>query len=95
MAIIPGYSAAQQEDFAAHYRELVLPQLMRLVAAWAVWVGDGRAPYCEAAGSIMVEAVRLGAAFLADEDLASLEDYLLTALASDALAAEFAQENAR
>jgi len=85
----------EQVDFALHYREMVLPRLMVLCRGWAALVGKGEAEWNEASGSLMLEAVRLGATRLHPADFSDLEKYLGDQLASMALAAEFAAENAR
>ena len=95
MAILPEPCSAEQADFALHYRELVLPRLLRLAAGWAALVGRGEASWDEASGSLMLEAIRLGMCRLHPEDEADLEELLMNELASLSLAAEFAQENAR
>ena len=95
MAILDEPCSADQRDFALHYRELVLPRLEKLCRGWAALVGRGEAGWEEASGSLMLEAIRLGMTYLHPDYEADLERHLMDRLASEALAAEFAQENAR
>ena len=75
-------------DFAATYRELVVPRLRDLCIAHGSSIAHGLEDFPKAFGRIMRAAITLGASHLPPDRQADLEDYLLTTLSNAAFETE-------
>jgi hypothetical protein len=88
------YSSPPQEIFPRpfdhHFRELVLPALVRLARREARGVASGLWPFSASLARLMHAALRRGAAGLSDLD--DLEDYLASVLGDRALALQARME---
>lgn len=67
-------------DFAATYRELVVPRLNALCIAHGSSIAHGLETFTDGFAQVMGCAIALGASHLPADRLAELEDYLLTSL---------------
>ena len=75
-------------EFAEHFWEHVQAPLLNLVTAYARCVAVGVASFAEANSIVMRYAIQRGALFLADDQLAALEDWVLTTLDEQTFQAE-------
>lgn len=60
--------------FAAEYRRIVVPRLQRMARFQGLLIATGAQDFSDAFATIMREALRLGAAHLAPDNLPDLED---------------------
>lgn len=75
-------------DFAAIYRELVVPRLRLLCTAHGSSIAHGLENFTEGFSRVMREAITLGASHLPTDRFDELEDHLLTSLSAAAWDAE-------
>lgn len=89
MGVLAGVACWKETvSFADHYRDLVIPQLQRLIIAEAACCAHGVETFMGAWCAVMNQARILGAHCLPDDVFDDLEDWVSTTLLHEIQAAE-------